>query len=164
MTIVFSPSAFMSTTARRARPMSREISCVRPPMRPLTDSRSLRLLVARGSIAYSAVTQPLPLPVSQRGTPPVNDAVHSTFVPPKEMRADPSACALQPRSIVMGRSWSRVRPSARRVSVMFSLSAGGFGASVKVDGTGLHEPHGRHLAAHHAVGEPQELVGRGAGG
>ncbi len=94
----------MSTTARSARPISREISCVRPPILPFTLSRSLRSFVARGSIAYSAVTQPLPLPCSQRGTPFVNDAVQSTLVPPKEMSALPSACALQPRSMVMGRS------------------------------------------------------------
>ncbi len=68
-TIVFSPSAFVSTTARSARPMRREISWVRPPMRPFTLSRSLRSFVARGSIAYSAVTQPRPLPCSHRGTP-----------------------------------------------------------------------------------------------
>jgi len=39
---------------------------VRPPSLPLTDSRWLRVLVARGSIAYSAVTQPLPESLSQR--------------------------------------------------------------------------------------------------
>ena len=38
--------------------MSREISWVRPPTRPLTDSRSERVFVERGSISYSAVTQP----------------------------------------------------------------------------------------------------------
>ena len=59
-TMVFSPSAFVSMTARSERPISREISWVRPPIRPLTDSRSLRVFVARGSIAYSAVTQPWP--------------------------------------------------------------------------------------------------------
>ena len=92
-------------------------------MRPFTLSRSLRLFVARGSIAYSAVTQPLPLPVSHRGTPFVNEAVHSTFVPPKLMRADPSACALQPRSMVISRSCEVERPSARTMSVMsFSRS------------------------------------------
>lgn len=42
-------------------------------------------------MAYSAVTHPLPLPVSQRGTPFVKDAVHSTFVPPKLISAEPSA-------------------------------------------------------------------------
>ena len=66
-TIVFSPNALVSTTARSERPTSREISCVRPPIRPLTDSRSERVLVERGSIAYSAVTHPVPLPLSQRG-------------------------------------------------------------------------------------------------
>ena len=71
----------------------------------------VRSEVARGSIAYSAVTQPLPLPVSQRGTPFVNDAVHSTLVRPNEMRALPSAWSLQPRSIVTSRSWSAERPS-----------------------------------------------------
>ena len=45
----------------------------------------MRSFVERGSIAYSAVTQPLPLPVSQRGTPLVNDAVQSTLVPPNEI-------------------------------------------------------------------------------
>ena len=58
-------------TARSERPTSREISWVRPPIRPLTDSRSVRVLVARGSIAYSAVTQPCPVPLRQRGTPSV---------------------------------------------------------------------------------------------
>ncbi len=61
-TMVFSPRALVSMTARRLRPMSRLISWVRPPMRPLTLSRSERVLVARGSMAYSAVTQPVPLP------------------------------------------------------------------------------------------------------
>ena len=97
--------------------MRRLISCVRPPMRPFTDSRSLRVFVERGSIAYSAVTQPLPLPFIQRGTPFVNDAVQSTLVLPNEMSALPSACALQPRSIVTSRSWSGVRPSARTMVV-----------------------------------------------
>jgi hypothetical protein len=41
--------------------MRRLISWVRPPTRPRTDSRSMRLWVARGSMAYSAVTQPPPV-------------------------------------------------------------------------------------------------------
>src|SRR5690625_7337097 len=68
--------------ARSARPMSREISCVRPPILPFTDSRLEREFVDRGSIAYSAVTQPWPEPLRHRGTPSVNEAVHSTRVPP----------------------------------------------------------------------------------
>jgi hypothetical protein len=51
--------------------MSREISWVRPPIFPLTLSRLERVEVARGSIAYSAVTHPLPDPFFQRGTPTV---------------------------------------------------------------------------------------------
>ena len=67
-------------TSRRLRPISRLISWVRPPIRPLTDSRSLRVLVARGSIAYSLVTQPRPEPLRQRGTPSVTLAATSTRV------------------------------------------------------------------------------------
>ena len=43
ITIVFSPSSFMFTTARKERPTKREISCVRPPSFPLTLSRSERV-------------------------------------------------------------------------------------------------------------------------
>src|SRR6218665_3649337 len=111
---VFSPIAFVSTTARRLRPMRRLISCVRPPIFPLTDSRSLRVFVERGSIAYSAVTHPLPEPIIHRGTPFVNEAVQSTFVRPNEMSALPSACALHPRSIVTSRRAPGGRPAARR--------------------------------------------------
>ncbi len=78
----------------------------------------MRSFVERGSIEYSAVTQPVPLPISHRGTPGVNEAVQSTFVLPKEISADPSACALQPRSIVTGRISPGVRPSTRVISVM----------------------------------------------
>jgi hypothetical protein len=66
--------------ARSERPMSRLISWVRPPTRPLTDSRSERSCVAAGSIAYSAVSQPRPEPLRQRGTPSVTLAVHITLV------------------------------------------------------------------------------------
>jgi hypothetical protein len=44
--MVFSPSASRSMLARSDRPISRLISWVRPPIRPLTDSRSLRVCVA----------------------------------------------------------------------------------------------------------------------
>ena len=90
--MVFSPSARRSITARSERPISRLISCVRPPTRPLTDSRSLRVLVAEGSIAYSAVSQPSPEPLRQRGTPSVTLAAHSTRVSPNSTSADPAGC------------------------------------------------------------------------
>src|SRR5690625_277802 len=112
-TIVFSPRALVSTTARRLRPMSREISWVRPETLPRTDSRAVRSPVARGSIAYSAVTQPRFLPFSQRGTPSVKLAVHNTLVLPKLTTAEPSAWADQPVSMVTSRSCETVRSSAR---------------------------------------------------
>src|SRR5450830_619529 len=117
-TMVFSPRARTSMIERSERPISREISWVRPPMRPLTDSRSLRVFVARGSIAYSEVTQPWPEPLRQRGTPSVNDAAHSTRVPPNSTSTLPSAVSSQPRVIVTGRSSSGRRPSARRIGVL----------------------------------------------
>ena len=89
--IEFSPSADRSMAARSERPIRREISWVRPPILPFTDSRSLRVRVARGSIAYSAVTQPSPLPLRQRGTPCCTDAAHSTLVSPNSISAEPSA-------------------------------------------------------------------------
>ncbi len=93
--------------------MSREISCVRPPILPRTDSRSFRVSVARGSIEYSAVTQPRPLPLRQRGTPCCTEAEQSTLVSPKLINAEPSAYFCQSRSIETGRSWSLVRASGR---------------------------------------------------
>ena len=94
----------MSTQARRDRPTSREISCVRPPGRPLIDSRSPRVFVARGSIAYSAVTQPRPLPRRQRGTSSVALAAQSTRVDPNSTSTEPSACSSQCRVIRISRS------------------------------------------------------------
>src|SRR5439155_13430543 len=115
MAIEFSPSALRSTAARSARPTRREISWVRPPILPRTDSLSLRVRVARGSIAYSAVTQPRPLPLRQRGTPCLTDAAHRTLVSPNSTRADPSAYACQLRVMVTGRSWSLARLSGRGI-------------------------------------------------
>ena len=85
------------------------ISCVRPPIRPLTDSRSLRVLVARGSIAYSAVTQPRPFPAIQRGTPSSADAVQMTRVSPTLISAEPVAVRTNPGSIETGRCSALVR-------------------------------------------------------
>ena len=87
---------------------------MRPPTRPLTDSRSLRVLVERGSMAYSAVTQPWPEPLRQRGTPGVKLAVHSTRVRPNSTSTLPSGCSRQPRVSRTSRSWSGARPSWRQ--------------------------------------------------
>ena len=111
--MVRSPSASKSTTPRRARPIRRWISTVRPSARPLETSRCLRSPVDAGSIPYSAVTQPLPRPCIHLGTFSSIDAVQMTRVPPHSIRAEPSALPMKPGWIATGRSWSaEVRPSA----------------------------------------------------
>ena len=89
--MVFSPKAFRSVTARKARPIRRWISWVRPPCRPWAASRRERLLVARGNMPYSAVTQPLPAPFRNCGTEFSKLAAHSTLVRPNSTRTEPSA-------------------------------------------------------------------------
>ena len=111
--MVFSPSAARSMQARSERPTSRLISWVRPPTRPLTDSRSERSWVAAGSIAYSAVSQPSPEPLRQRGTPSVTLAVHMTRVWPNSTSTDPAGWEVKPRVMRTGRSSSSSRPSSR---------------------------------------------------
>ena len=72
---------------------------MRPPIRPFTDSRSERVLVDAGSMAYSAVTQPRPEPLRQRGTPSAAEAAHSTLVLPNSTSTDPAAWSSQCRVI-----------------------------------------------------------------
>ena len=93
--------------------MSRWISWVRPDGLPSLTSRRIRSGDEPGSIEYSAVTQPLPLPRIQRGTSSSTDAVHSTMVRPKrdEHRARRDM-SVKSRSKVIGRSSSGWRPSA----------------------------------------------------
>jgi hypothetical protein len=67
-------------------------------------SRGLRSPVEAGSIPYSAVTQPRPLPAIQRGTDSCTDAVQITRVPPQAISAEPLAVLTKPGSIVTGRS------------------------------------------------------------
>ena len=90
--IVRSPSRVRSVTARRLRPISRWISCVRPDCLPSAASRRVRVFVARGSIPYSAVSQPWPLPFRNDGTPSSTLAVQMTFVWPASISTEPSAC------------------------------------------------------------------------
>ena len=66
-------------------------------------SRCLRSPVEAGSIAYSAVTQPLPRPFIQRGTSSAIEAVQITRVSPIEISAEPCAVRTKPGSIVTGR-------------------------------------------------------------
>ena len=56
-------------TARSERPISRWISCVRPDACPIVDSRRVRC-GSRGSMEYSAVTQPRPWPRSHTAACP----------------------------------------------------------------------------------------------
>ena len=58
MVMVRSPSLSSWVMERRERPMRRCISWVRPL--PEERSREVRVSVERGSMPYSAVTQPLP--------------------------------------------------------------------------------------------------------
>ena len=111
---------------------------MRPPIRPLTDSRSDRVLVERGSIAYSAVTQPSPLPLRHRGTPWVTDAAHSTRVLPNSTSTEPSAWSSQPRVMRTSRSWSGVRPSMR--SMPTTLDAGSHSSYVDPPAASSTEP------------------------
>src|ERR1039457_4192454 len=113
MITVRSPSVLISTAARMERPIRRWISCVRPEGRPLVTSRGVRLAVARGSIEYSAVTQPFPLLRRNGGTVSSTVAAHNTCVLPILMSAEPSAVIRQPVVIWTGRSWPAVRLSVR---------------------------------------------------
>src|SRR3954467_3857939 len=151
--MLFSPSAPRSIAARSARPISRLISWVRPPIRPLTDSRSLRVCVARGSIEYSAVTQPRPEPFRQRGTPSVTLAAQSTRVRPNSTSTEPSAWSSQLRLMVTGRSWSAARPSGR-VTHRRVMARG----SATSRRGGRRAPAGTHAAAP----RPGKAPGRGA--
>jgi hypothetical protein len=81
---------------RSARPISRWISCVLPPGRPLLTSRGDRSAVAAGSIEYSPVTQPRPDPRSQRGVSSATLAAHSTRVRPIENNTEPAAHSWNP--------------------------------------------------------------------
>ena len=104
-----SPNAGRSTQARRLRPIRRWISWVRPDCLPEDASRRMREPVERGSMPYSAVTQPLPPPRNHGGTRSSREAVHKTWVSPNLTRHDPSACFENPRSRVTARISSGLR-------------------------------------------------------
>ena len=108
-----SPSASRSTAARSERPIRRWISTVRPPCLPAAASRRVRSRVARGSMPYSAVTQPRPWPFSQGGSRSSSVAVTSTWVSPNFTMQEPSAYLTTPRSSDTGRSSSGARRLGR---------------------------------------------------
>ena len=111
MVIWRSPSASRSTTARSARPIRRWISLERPSSLSDWMSRFLRVLVERGSIAYSAVTQPRPLPSRKGGTFSSTDAVQMTLVLPISASTEPSAYMVNPVVSLTGRISSFALPS-----------------------------------------------------
>src|SRR3954452_20872227 len=118
--------------------MSRWISTVRPSGRPLVTSRCLRSPVDAGSIPYSAVIQPRPWPIIQRGTDSCTEAVQITRVPPQAISAEPVAVRTKPGSIVTGRSSFAARPLLRVMSALLRSS--------RHLGKRLHERHVLHAA------------------
>src|SRR5262245_44426603 len=117
-----SPSAGRSSTARRLRPISRWISMVRPLCLPADASRRVRSEVARGSMPYSAVTQPRACPLSQGGSRSSSVAVTRTWVSPNFTKQEPSAYFTTPRSSEMARSSSGWRRLGR---MLFSYARPG---------------------------------------
>src|SRR5215218_2312039 len=73
----------------------------------------MRVFVARGSMPYSAVTQPLPVLRRNGGTRSSTLAVQITFVRPTSIRTEPSAWARKPGVMVVGRGSEGARPSLR---------------------------------------------------
>src|ERR1700752_2760183 len=125
-----SPRAGRSITARNERPIRRWISSVRPPCLPAEASRRVRSLVARGSMPYSAVTQPRPFPLSHGGSRSSSVAVTSTCVSPNFTKHEPSAYFTTPRSSETARSSSTCRrlgrmPGSLGEKVEFALLLGG---------------------------------------
>ena len=62
---------------------------------------------------YSLVTQPLPAPFRNPGTPSSTVAVQITRVLPNSISTLPSAVEMKSGVIFSGRIWSTPRPSAR---------------------------------------------------
>src|SRR5487761_2119674 len=108
-----SPSACKLTVARKLRPIRRWISTVRPFCLPAEASRRVRSSVARGSMPYSAVTQPRPWPLSHGGRRSSSVAVTSTWVSPNFTMQEPSAYLTTPRSSDTARNSSGARRLGR---------------------------------------------------
>ena len=80
---------------------------------PARDVALLAVARRGGSIPYSAVSQPRPLPASHFGTESTIEAVQMTRVSPAENSADPVALRTNPGSTATGRSSSAARPWER---------------------------------------------------
>src|SRR5580658_1136982 len=152
---VRSPSALRSTTARSERPMRRWISWVRPLCLPRAASRAVRVWVARGSMPYSAVIQPCPLPRRKCGTESSTLAVHSTCVSPNSTSTEPSACLAWRRSKLTRRSSSGARPEGLAIGALLSQPAQRRRRGIVAAGAG---------ALHRALAEREQLLAQYPGG
>ena len=86
---------------------------MRPWGRLPAVSRWEREGVEEGSMEYSAVTQPLPVPSRKGGTLSSTLAAQTTRVRPHSMSAEPAGKDWKLGVILTGRSWSGRRPDAR---------------------------------------------------
>ena len=102
------PRLFMSTTRSQTTAYKPLDLYVLPPCFPRVASLSIRSFVERGNMPYSEVTQPLPVPLKNRGTPFSILAVQITRVLPKEISTEPSAYLLMLRSSVTGLNHQRL--------------------------------------------------------
>src|SRR5579863_9433088 len=157
--MVRSPSARRSATARSARPMRRWISCVRPLCLPRAASRAVRVCVERGSMPYSAVIQPWPLPRRNGGTESSTLAVHSTCVSPKATITDPSACLAWRRSKLTCRSWSASRPEVRSIASVSQPAQRRGGGVVAAGAAALHRALAERLEFAGELTRAAELIG-----
>jgi hypothetical protein len=102
--------------------MSRWISTDRPSTFPPL-SRALRVFVEPGSIPYSAVSQPFPLPTRKSGTFGSTQHVQRTVVRPIFTRTEPGALPVYFRLNESGRS-SSGRRSFGRVDIRVFTTEG----------------------------------------
>src|SRR5687768_10779114 len=133
--MVRSPRRERSVTLRSDRPINRWISWVRPPGRPRLTSREDRSVVEAGSIEYSPVTHPPPVPLSQRGASSETLAATSTRVLPIENSTEPAAHSWKPSCQLTGRSSSGDLPSGRVTAQPSRLDLQGRAVLRELDGT-----------------------------
>src|SRR5207237_9883957 len=111
-----------------------------------------------GSMEYSAVTQPCPVPRRWGGTRSSTVAVIHTRVRPISIRQEPSAWTLTPSSILTGRRSSGSRPSWRGTAALMprdpQQQRGPF--IEDVEGHAQNQRRQRIAARQQEVGEPAQ--------
>src|SRR5262249_13665854 len=125
-------------TARSERPIKRWISSVRPLCLPRAASRAERVLVARGSIPYSAVIHPSAVFIRCGGCFSSTEQVTNTLVLPNSTCAEPSACSDTPGTMATGRRSSGPRPKDRILPLYQSRSD--LGAALRRAAAGERRP------------------------